>query len=264
MLESSRAAVPGTGRFTEAQMRTETSARERLIVALDVDTVDEALQIVSQLGPDVSFYKVGLQLFMEGGLGVVRRIVDAGKKVFLDLKIDDTPRTVQEAVRNSAIDGVEFFTLQGNADTVRAARAGRGQRPSPKFLQVTYLSSWDTSNLHEHLHIDAGSDTLSIDDQVINRAKRILDSGCDGVIASGTSVGRLRREYPDLLIVTPGIRPSGTGSDDHKRSMTPFEAVKMGADYLVVGRPIRSAADPKATAHKIQQEIEQALRGQAA
>ena len=245
-------------------MRTETSGRERLIVALDVDTIDEALQVVSQLGPDVSFYKVGLQLFMAGGLSVVQRLVDEGKKVFLDLKIDDTPRTVQEAVRNSAIDGVEFFTLQGNADTVRAARAGRGSRSSPRFLQITYLSSWDTSNLHEHLHIDAGSDTLSIDDQVVIRARRILDSGCDGVIASGTSVGRLRREYPNLLIVTPGIRPAGSGSDDHKRSMSPFDAIKAGADYLVVGRPIRCAADPKGIAHKIQQEIEQALRGQAA
>jgi orotidine-5'-phosphate decarboxylase len=245
-------------------MRTETPARERLIVALDVDTLDEALQIVAQLGPEVSFYKIGLQLFMAGGLGIVRRIIDEGKKVFLDLKIDDTPRTVQEAVRNSAIDGIEFFTLQGNADTVRAARAGRGQRAWPRLLQVTYLSSWDTSNLHEHLHIDPGSETSSIDEQVIGRAKRILDSGCDGVIASGTSVGRLRREYPSLLIVTPGIRPSGAGSDDHKRSMTPFEAIRSGADYLVVGRPIRSAADPKGSAQRIQQDIERALLGQAA
>src|SRR3984957_10945944 len=172
-----------------AGMATKIGPQERLIVALDVDTHAEALQLVRELGNDVSFYKVGLQLFMAEGLTIVKRIVEEGKKVFLDLKIDDTPRTVQEAVRNSAIDGVEFFTLQGNADTVRAARAGRGQRALPKFLQVTYLSSWDTSNLHEHLHIEAGSDALSIDDQVISRARRILDSGCDGVIASGTSVG---------------------------------------------------------------------------
>jgi orotidine-5'-phosphate decarboxylase len=245
-------------------MRTEIAARERLIVALDVDTLPDALAMVSGLGDDVGFYKVGLQLFMAGGLTIVRRIVEEGKKVFLDLKIDDTPRTIQEAVRNSAIDGVEFFTLQGNAETVRAARAGRAQRSSPKFLQVTYLSSWDTSDLLEHLHIDPDSHTLSIDDQVVNRARRILDSGCDGVIASGTSVSRLRREFPSLLIVTPGIRPSGSSSDDHKRSMTPFEAIRAGADYLVVGRPIRSSADPKGTAHRIQEEIEQALRGQAA
>ena len=245
-------------------MRTETAARERLIVALDVDTLPEALAIVSGLGNDVSFYKVGLQLFMAGGLDIVRRIVEQGKKVFLDLKIDDTPRTIQEAVRVSAIDGVEFFTLQGNAQTVRAAKAGRASRTAPKFLQVTYLSSWDTSDLLEHLHIDPGSDKASIDDQVVNRARRILESGCDGVIASGSSVSRLRREFPSLLIVTPGIRPSGSSSDDHKRSMTPFEAIRAGADYLVVGRPIRASSDPKGAAHRIQEEIEQALRGQAA
>jgi orotidine-5'-phosphate decarboxylase len=237
-------------------MRTEPSAQERLIVALDVDTLADALRMVDRLGDDVSFYKVGLQLFMAGGLTIVKRIVEEGKKVFLDLKIDDTPRTVQEAVRNSAIDGVEFFTLQGNADTVHAARAGRGQRSSPRFLQVTYLSSWDSSDLL------AGKG--SIDDQVVQRARRIVDSGCDGVIASGTSVSRLRREFPGMLIVTPGIRPTGASSDDHKRSMTPIEAISSGADYLVVGRPIRSSDDPQGTAHKIQQEIEQALRSLAA
>jgi orotidine-5'-phosphate decarboxylase len=248
----------------ERQMRTEPSARERLIVALDVDSLAEALRLMDRLGDDVSFYKVGLQLFMAGGLTIVKRIVEEGKKVFLDLKIDDTPRTVQEAVRNSAIDGVEFFTLQGNDDTVRAARAGRGQRSSPKFLQVTYLSSWDSSDLLSHLHADTGAGKGSIDEQVVHRARRILDSGCDGVIASGTSVSRLRREFPGLLIVTPGIRPTGASSDDHKRSMTPIEAISSGADYLVVGRPIRSSDDPQASAHKIQQEIEQALRSLAA
>src|ERR1700722_14377090 len=239
-----------------AGMATKIGPQERLIVALDVDTHAEALQLVRELGNDVSFYKVGLQLFMHSGLVIVQRIVEQGKKVFLDLKIDDTPRTVQEAVRNSAIDGVEFFTLQGNADTVRAARAGRGQRSSPRFLQDTYLSSWDSSDL------PAGKG--SIDEQVVQRARRIVDSGCDGVIASGTSVSRLRREFPGMLIVTPGIRPTGASSDDHKRSMTPMEAISSGADYLVVGRPIRSSDNPQATAHKIQQEIEQALRSLAA
>jgi orotidine-5'-phosphate decarboxylase len=264
MIQSNATARPVAGRLTQTEMRTNIAPQERLIVALDVDTHVEALQLVSSLGNDVSFYKVGLQLFMAGGLTIVKRIVDQGKKVFLDLKIDDTPRTVQEAVRNSAIDGVEFFTLQGNAATARAARAGRGQRASPKFLQVTYLSSWDSADLLEHLNVEPGADMLSIDEQVVNRARRILDSGCDGVIASGTSVSRLRREYPSLLIVTPGIRLAGGSSDDHKRSMTPFEAIGAGADYLVVGRPIRSADDPKATTLQIQQQIEQALRSKAA
>jgi orotidine-5'-phosphate decarboxylase len=245
-------------------MATEVAPKERLIVALDVDSHAEALRLVRDLGNDVSFYKVGLQLFMAEGLTIVRRIVEQGKKVFLDLKIDDTPRTVQEAVRNSAIDGVEFFTLQGNAATARAAIAGRGQRMSPKFLQVTYLSSWDGSDLLEQLNTGPDADKLSIDDQVVNRAKRIIDWGCDGVIASGSSVSRLRREYPQLLIVTPGIRLAGGSTDDHKRSMTPVEAIAAGADYLVVGRPIRSADDPKATAHKIQEQIGQALRSKAA
>ncbi|HEX2789245.1 MAG TPA: orotidine-5'-phosphate decarboxylase [Steroidobacteraceae bacterium] len=245
-------------------MRTDIAPQQRLIVALDVDSHAEALRLVSDLGNDVSFYKVGLQLFMAGGLTIVKRIVEQGKKVFLDLKIDDTPRTVEEAVRNSAIDGVELFTLQGNAATARAAIAGRGQRSLPKFLQVTYLSSWDGSDLLEHLNIDPGADKPSIDDRVVNRARRVIDSGCDGVIASGTSVSRLRREFPKLLIVTPGIRLSGGSSDDHKRSMTPFEAIGAGADYLVVGRPIRSSDDPKAIVHKIQQQIEQALRSKAA
>ncbi len=245
-------------------MATEVAPQERLIVALDVDSHAEALRLVRELGNDVSFYKVGLQLFMAEGLTIVRRIVDQGKKVFLDLKIDDTPRTVQEAVRNSAIDGVEFFTLQGNAATARAATAGRGQRSSPKFLQVTYLSSWDGSDLLEQLNIEPGAGKPAIDDQVVSRAKRIIESGCDGVIASGSSVSRLRREYPRLLIVTPGIRLAGGSSDDHKRSMTPVEAIAAGADYLVVGRPIRSSDDPKATARNIQQQIEQALRSKAA
>jgi orotidine-5'-phosphate decarboxylase len=248
----------------DRKMPDDIAARERLIVALDVDSGSEALQLVRELGADVCFYKVGLQLFMEGGLVIVRQLLGQGKKVFLDLKVDDTPRTVQEAVRNVAIEGVEFFTLQGNRDTARAAIAGRGAGASPKFLQVTYLSSWDSSDLVDHMHIEASAGKVSIDEQVVNRARRILESGCDGVIASGTSVTRLRREFPQLLIVTPGIRPSGSASDDHKRSMTPSEAIRAGADYLVVGRPIRSAADPKSTAHRIQEEIEEALRSKAA
>jgi orotidine-5'-phosphate decarboxylase len=245
------------------------SPAERLIVALDVDTQKEAMSLVSQLGHDVTFYKVGLQLFMESGLHIVKALVSNGKKVFLDLKIDDTPRTVQEAVRNTAIDGVEFFTLQGNGDTAKAAKEGRGNRSSPKFLQVTYLSSWDTTDLIEHLNVPKElqkklQGQLNIDEMTVGKADRILTAGCDGVIASGTSVSNLRRRFPNILIVTPGIRPSGTNTDDHKRSMTPQEAISAGSDYLVVGRPIRTSTDPSGTARRIQSEIQQALASKAA
>jgi orotidine-5'-phosphate decarboxylase len=246
-------------------MRGPVAPAERLIVALDVDTGDDALGLVRTLGADVTFYKVGLQLFMEGGLQVIKELVAQGKKVFLDLKIDDTPRTVREAVRNAAIAGVELFTLQGNADTVDAARQGRGTRSTPKFLQITLLSSWNHADLGELLHVPGKSQAaIDLDEFVLRRTERILASGCDGVIASGSSVAKLRKKYPELLIVTPGIRPSGTGADDHKRSLTPTEAIRAGADYLVVGRPVRDTNDPKGTAARIQQEIARALANEAA
>jgi orotidine-5'-phosphate decarboxylase len=247
------------------EMRTAISASERLIVALDVDTRAQALRLVNALGYDVTFYKVGLQLFMESGLQIVHELVGLGKKVFLDLKIDDTPRTVKAAVRNAAIAGVELFTLQGNADTAQAARLGRDDRPSPKLLQITLLSSWDQGDLAEHLHVASKSQgQIELDDFVLRRGEKILSSGCDGVIASGSSVGALRSKYPDLLIVTPGIRPSGSAADDHKRSLTPSQAIHAGANYLVVGRPIRESNDPKGTAARIQDEIARALAHQAA
>ena len=246
-------------------MRSPVSPAERLIVALDVDSREQALALVRTLGNDVTFYKVGLQLFMESGLHIVKQLVGLGKKVFLDLKIDDTPRTVREAVRNAAIAGVELFTLQGNADTAEAAKLGRGDRSSPKFLQVTLLSSWDNADLTEHLHASSKSQgQIDLDEFVLRRSERILASGCDGVIASGSSVNKLRKKYPDLLIVTPGIRPAGAAADDHKRLLTPSEAIRAGANYLVVGRPIRDSNDPNGTAARIQDEIARALANEAA
>jgi orotidine-5'-phosphate decarboxylase len=257
--------MPLSSSATETEMRSPIAPAERLIVALDVDTRAEALQFVRTLGEDVSFYKVGLQLFMQSGLQIVRELVELRKKVFLDLKIDDTPRTIREAVRNAAVAGVEFFTLQGDAGTAAAARLGRGERSLPKFLQVTLLSSWDKCDLAEHLHTpSAAQGQVDLDEFVLRRSERILASGCDGVIASGSSVSKLRSKYPDLLIVTPGIRPSGAASDDHKRSLTPSEAIRSGANYLVVGRPIRDAGDPKGSAARIQDEITRTLAHAAA
>jgi len=234
---------------------------ERLIVALDVDTADAAAQLVAKLGDTVSFYKVGLQLFMSGlGPQVVSQLTSQGKKVFVDLKIDDTPRTVEAAVRTLATDGVVFFTLQGNGDTAKAAKAGRGDNEFPKFLQVTYLSSWDESDLKDVLNIADKSAKVDFDAAVIQRTRRILNSGCDGVIASGSSVAKLREAYPNIVIVTPGIRPAGSKTDDHKRVLTPHDAIVSGADHIVLGRPIRNSSDPRGTARRIQEDIESALR----
>jgi orotidine-5'-phosphate decarboxylase len=246
------------------ELRAAIAPSERLIVALDVDTREDALAFVRTLGTGVSFYKVGLQLFMQGGLQIVHELVGLGKKVFLDLKIDDTPRTVGEAVRNAAIAGVELFTLQGNAATADAARKGRGGRAAPKFLQITLLSSWDHTDLGEHLQAPANQQKTNLDEFVLRRSERILAWGCEGVIASGSSVNKLRQRFPELLIVTPGIRPSGVATDDHKRSLTPSQAIAAGADYLVVGRPIRDSDDPRATAARIQEEIIRTLEHRAA
>lgn len=224
-----------------------------------MDTPAEARGLVESIGDAVSFYKVGLQLFVGPGMRFVEELVDAGKKVFLDLKIDDTPRTVSAAVRRAAIDGVEFFTLQGNRDTAIAAIEGRGSRTTPKFLQITFLSSWDTADLKAHVGLPESAD-ITIDRAVLNRTRMTLGAGCDGVIASGQSVAEIRQRFgKDVLIVTPGIRPGGASTDDHKRSLTPREAILAGSDYLVVGRPVRNAADPGRTARSVVAEIEAAL-----
>lgn len=243
-------------------MTSNIAASDRLIVALDVDTPAEAMSIVETLDESVSFYKVGHQLFGELGMVFVQQLIDRDKKVFLDLKLDDTPRTVTATVRRGAIDGVVFYTLQGNAATARAAKEGRGNREYPKFLQVTYLSSWDRQDVIDDLHLPAEiSDKIDLDERVVARTQRILDSGCDGVIASGTSVAKTRQEYGKrVIIVTPGIRPSGSATHDHKRVLTPAEAIRAGADFLVVGRPIRDSNDPRAVAVKINSEIKAAYQ----
>ena len=241
-------------------MRPDTPAADRLIVALDVDTREEALAIVRSLGDSVSFYKVGLQLFIEAGMPMVRELIDGGKKVFLDLKIDDIPRTVEAAVERASIDsGVQLFTLQGNAETARAARRGRGTSDYPKLMQVTYLSSWNADDFRDSAGLGRDVTLPPFDEMVERRARTALGAGCDGVIASGTSVERLRQAFPDAIIVTPGIRPAGNDAHDHKRSLTPYDAIRYGADYLVVGRPLRAAENPPATAAAIIADIDKAL-----
>jgi orotidine-5'-phosphate decarboxylase len=250
----------------EAHMRIDIPPRERLIVALDVDTRDEALSIIQDLGDDVIFYKVGLQLFMQSGFPIVKSVAALGKKVFLDLKINDTPRTVEHAVKMAANADVQLFTLQGNGATSQAAKSGRDDRLFPKFLQLTYLSSWDEDDLKDYFHVAKNAKNFDMDNMVLRRTDRIIASGCDGVIASGSSVSKLRKKYSheQLTIVTPGIRAADEPKNDHKRSLTPTEAIHAGATYLVVGRPIRDSQDPRSTASRIQDEIAQALANKAA
>lgn len=205
---------------------------ERLIVALDVDNRIEALELVDELGDTVSFYKIGWQLFMKESFSAVTVIASLNKKVFLDLKLDDIPNTVRAAI-NNIMWNVDFFSLRGDLDTYQAAKAGK---PNIKFLSVPSLSSQRKEGFNlEYI------------------------SEMDGVVASGPAVGTIRIACPDVIIVTPGIRRAQDSQDDHKRSLTPTQAIKEGADYIVVGRPIRNARNPKKEAKSIIQEIKDAI-----
>jgi orotidine-5'-phosphate decarboxylase len=222
---------------------------ERLIFALDVQSVDEAKALVLQLGDAVRFYKIGLELFMAGGyFELLDWLALQGKKIFVDLKFFDVPETVKRAV--AALKGrpVEFCTVHGNQGIMEAAvSAGSGV----KILGVTVLTSLDQGDLAD---LGFACDTAEL---VLSRAKRALEAGCAGVISSGLEAARLRESLGDrLLIISPGIRPvENRPADDQKRIVTPSAAFQAGADYIVVGRPIRNAADPRAAAQAIQAEI---------
>ncbi len=242
---------------------TERSVSDHLIVALDFDTAGEADVLVDGLAETVGFYKVGWQLFMGAGWSYVERLLDQGKKVFLDLKIGDIDNTVRAALRNMPDEfagALELLTLQGNEATVRAAKAGRrGEKPA--LLMVTLLSSMDGSDLT----VPGAGPALDASTVVHQRAKRALEAGCEGLIASGQSVRELREAFPDqaFLIVTPGIRPAGESVDEHKRSLTPYQAILDGSDHLVVGRPIAQAEHPRKSAAAILSEIERAMHERA-
>ena len=238
-------------------MSTEAGVAERLIVALDVDSFDEAMDLVDRLDESVSFYKVGWQLFMGTHFRVPEELLRRRKKVFLDLKIGDIPATVRKAVENvpeRVLGSLDLMTLQGVSSTAKAIREWR-PNGKPRLLMVTILSSLDRQDLHEVYGENADVDAI-----VALRAERALAAGCEGLIASGESVARLRaRLGPRPLIVTPGIRPPGAPSDDQRRLLTPFEAARDGADYLVVGRPIRDAPDPLAKAEDVIEDIQAGL-----
>ncbi|MDT0619673.1 orotidine-5'-phosphate decarboxylase [Salinisphaera sp. P385] len=227
-------------------------ARERLIVALDVPHHIAARQLVEQLDDAVVFYKVGLELALsEGFLDLIDWLRERDKKVFVDLKLFDVPATVGRAIARLAEREVDFATVHGNQAIMEAA--AEAKRGPLKILAVTALTSLDRGDLD-----DLGF-ACDVESLVLSRARRALAAGCDGVVSSGMEVAALRAEAPDRLIaVTPGIRPVDN-DDDQKRVMTPREAIRAGSDYLVVGRPIRDADDPRAAAETIQSEIAGAL-----
>jgi orotidine-5'-phosphate decarboxylase len=226
---------------------------DRLIVALDVPTVAAARDLVRRIGPAVSFYKIGLQLQYAGGIDLARELKDAGKKIFLDAKLFDIDQTVSGATANIARLGVDFLTVHAHTPTLRAAVTGRGTSDL-RLLAVTVLTSMGPADMAE-----LGT-RYSLEEMVLRRAQAAIDSGCDGVIASGNEARKLRTLAGDrLLIVTPGIRSAGVAADDQQRATTPRNAIAAGADYLVVGRQILRSPDPGAEAEAILHEVDAAL-----
>jgi orotidine-5'-phosphate decarboxylase len=236
-------------------MKQEIPNRERLIFALDVTDAAAARRLVEQLGDAVQFYKIGLELFMAGEyFPLLEWLVARGKKVFVDLKFFDVPATVGAAVRQLRNRGVTFTTVHGNQAIMEAAGAAKGD---VKVLGVTVLTSLDRGDLDD---LGFGCDVQQL---VLSRARRALEAGCDGVVSSGLEA-QLLRQYIDsrLLVVTPGIRPvDNRPSDDQKRVVSVEQALGYGADYIVVGRPIRDATDPRAAAELIQGQIAAAVVG---
>jgi orotidine-5'-phosphate decarboxylase len=223
--------------------------RDRLILALDVPTVSAAQKLVATLGDSVSFYKIGYQLAYAGGLSMADELVRAGKKVFIDLKLHDIGNTVGSGVESIAKLGATFLTVHAYPQTMKAAvDAARG---SPlQILAVTVLTSYDDNDLKE-----AGY-RAGVGELVAERARQAKALGVGGLVSSAEEAANLRRLVgPQMALVTPGIRPAGSAVGDQKRVMTPSLAIAAGADYLVVGRPIVAAPDPKAAAQAIAAEI---------
>jgi len=228
-------------------------ADERLIFALDVPDADRARVLVEQLGDAVKFYKLGLELLMAGGyFELLDWLAGRGKKIFVDLKFFDVPATVGRAVARLNDRGVTFCTVHGNQGIMEAAAAAKRD---VKVLAVTALTSLDRGDLD-----DMGF-SCDVPELVLSRARRALEAGCDGVVSSGLEAARLRERLgPRLLVVTPGIRPvENRPADDQKRVVSVDKAFALGADYIVVGRPIRDAADPRVAAEDIQASIAKAV-----
>jgi len=225
--------------------------RDRLIVALDLPSVEAAEAMVARLGDGVSFYKIGYQLGFAGGLALSRRLVDAGKQVFIDLKLHDIANTVAQGVRSVARLGATFLTVHAYPQTMQAAVEAREGKL--RILAVTVLTSFNDDDLA------AAGYAMGVADLVARRARQARDIGVDGLVCSAEEVAALRGIVgSEMALVTPGIRPTGSAAGEQKRIATPAQAIASGADYLVVGRPIITAADPKAAAAAIIDEISRA------
>lgn len=231
---------------------TVTAADDRLIVALDVPNAIAGLELAARIGDAASFYKIGLEMLMGGGLALARELMDEhGKRIFLDMKLFDIGNTIEGAVRGLAGYGLDFLTVHGDPYVVRAAQEGKGGSDL-KILAVTILTSLDRADLDGAI-IKPGD----IADLVVERAQNALLAGADGVIASPHEAAAIRAlpEAKGKLIVTPGVRPAGAALGDQKRVMTPHDALVAGADHIVVGRPINKATDPRRAAQAILSEL---------
>lgn len=224
------------------------NARDRLIVALDVSSVEAAGKMVERLGDAVSFYKIGYQLGYAGGLAFATTLIGAGKKIFLDLKLHDIGNTVQKGVESVARLGATFLTVHAFPQTMKAAMEGK-RGSNLQILAVTVLTSYNDADLR-----DAGY-RMNVAELAAERARQARDIGVDGLVCSPEEAANLRKIAGKMLLVTPGVRPAGSATGDQKRIMTPGQAIAAGADYLVVGRPVIEAADPKAAVKSIVSEI---------
>lgn len=229
--------------------------KDRLIVALDLPSAEQAQAAIDAIGDEGTFYKIGYQLMPIGGLDLARRLSDAGKKVFLDFKFHDIGATVERGVASVAKFGGDFLTVHAEPDVLKGAVEGRGDDKRLKILAVTVLTSLDQRSLMK-MGID-----IALPDLVLKRAEFAAEAGADGVVASAQEAQAIRARFGDALnIVTPGVRPAGADANDQKRVVTPADAIAAGADYLVVGRPIVAAKDPARAARDIQQQIAGAAR----
>jgi orotidine-5'-phosphate decarboxylase len=231
---------------------TSLAPRDRLIVALDMPGVDDARRLVERIGDGAVFYKVGMELAYGGGLPLVSELAASGKQVFLDLKLHDIPNTVERATAQAAKTGARFLTVHAYPQTMRAAVAG-AKGSGMQILAVTVLTSYDDADLFDAVY------RFGVVETVRRRAEQALELGVDGLVASAEEAVLARKTVgAKLILVTPGIRPAGGAVGDQKRVATPAKAIHNGADYLVVGRPVTQAPDPRAAAEAIVAEIGQA------